>query len=60
MIVQSLTVSRDEFARVTGWDMKPEGACLGDICVPVPEGVDGDHVKVDVVANTPVQTSILE
>ena len=29
-----------EFGRQTGWDIKPEGACKGDACVPLPGGFD--------------------
>jgi hypothetical protein len=29
-------VSTEEFARHTGWSIKPEGACRGDVCVPLP------------------------
>jgi hypothetical protein len=36
MILESLDVSTDEFARATGWAIKPEGACKGDACVPLP------------------------
>ncbi len=36
MILGSLEVSTDDFARATGWTIKPEGACKGDACVPLP------------------------
>jgi hypothetical protein len=35
MILESLKVETDEFKRRTGWSIKPEGACKGDICVPL-------------------------
>ena len=35
MILESFDVSTDEFARATGWTIKPEGACKGAACVPV-------------------------
>jgi hypothetical protein len=47
---EDLWVSPGELERATGWSMKPEGFCLGDVCVPVPSGnrssyVDGDWVN---------------
>ena len=36
MIVQSLEMDSDAFARGTGWIIKPEGACRGEVCVPLP------------------------
>lgn len=35
MITESLTVPRSEFEARTGWQLKPEGACKGDVCVPL-------------------------
>ena len=31
-----LWLSLDDLARASGWQLKPEGACLGDICVAIP------------------------
>jgi len=38
MIIQGRTVDTAEFERRTGWAIKPEGACKGEICVPLPAG----------------------
>ncbi len=38
MILTSLEVDRDAFQSRTGWVIKPEGACKGDVCVPLPAG----------------------
>src|SRR5262249_31973011 len=47
---QDLWVSPRELEQATGWSMKPEGFCHGDVCVPVPSAnrstyVDGDKVN---------------
>jgi hypothetical protein len=36
VILESLDVPLDELERRTGWTLKPEGACKGDVCVPLP------------------------
>jgi hypothetical protein len=36
MILEELDVTPEQFATATGWAIKPEGACLGDSCVPLP------------------------
>jgi hypothetical protein len=40
MILDSLTLDRDAFEQRTGWALKPEGACKGEFCVPLPERPD--------------------
>ena len=36
MILDRLDIGADLFAAGTGWAIKPEGACKGEICVPLP------------------------
>ncbi len=36
MILESLSVSPAAFTARTGWEIKPEGACKGEVCVPLP------------------------
>jgi hypothetical protein len=38
MILDSLDVSPDSFTTGTGWEIKPQGACKGDVCVPLGGG----------------------
>lgn len=35
MILDSLDLTPEAFAAGTGWDIKPEGACKADVCVPL-------------------------
>ncbi len=37
MISTSTTVTRADFEKQTGWQIKPEGACWGKRCIPFPE-----------------------
>jgi hypothetical protein len=41
MILERLRVAPAEFERRTGWAIKPQGACKGELCVPLPEDSDG-------------------
>ena len=37
MILETPQTTPDAFARGTGWEVKPEGACRDERCVPLPE-----------------------
>jgi hypothetical protein len=51
MILSELTVDVDAFEAGTGWAIKPEGACKGEVCVPLPPEARTDgRVDVSVVA----------
>jgi len=41
MLVDSLDISAADFEAGTGWQIKPEGACKGEVCVPLGAGRDG-------------------
>jgi hypothetical protein len=42
MILDSLTVDPTDLEARTGWTIKPEGACKGDVCVPFHAGRNDD------------------
>ena len=35
MVLETLTPTIADFERTTGWEIKPEGACRGEVCVPL-------------------------
>ncbi len=42
-----LCVSATDAERVTGWELKPEGMCRGDICVPLRDNMlRGDRIDL--------------
>lgn len=52
MILDRLDIDADEFAARTGWHVEPQGACNGDVCVPLPADVvvDGGRLAAPVLA----------
>lgn len=51
VILETLAVPTEVFERGTGWALKPQGACRGEICVPLPMSSGGDTVDVPAVAD---------
>lgn len=37
MPVPRVDLTASEFLHATGWEIKPEGACRGDVCVALPD-----------------------
>jgi len=46
---EQLWIGAGEFEKATGWSLKPQGFCRGDICVPVPAGRTAEFVAGDTV-----------
>lgn len=40
-----LWIPLDDLEPATGWRLKPEGACLGDVCVPIPAGREREFLR---------------
>ena len=52
MIVDHLVVSDVEFWQLTGWEIKPEGACKDERCVPLVPSVRDAGGMLDLAAVT--------
>ncbi len=50
MLLETLDLTPEEFAARTGWELKPEGACKKDICVPLTRDVTRPDGTIDVEA----------
>ena len=52
MVLEQLQLTPDQFEAATGWEIKPEGACQNEVCVPLPplERDSVGRIDVSVVA----------
>jgi hypothetical protein len=50
MIVEAAHVDPDEFTARTGWKLEPQGACKGEVCVPLPADARDSDGRIDVRA----------
>jgi hypothetical protein len=50
MIIDRLELTGEEFHRQTGWEIKPEGACKDDRCVPLSPPVRDATSSIDVAS----------
>ena len=48
MALDRLQLTPDEFEQLTGWEIKPEGACRESVCVPLPPLDEDKEGRIDV------------
>ena len=48
MTLDRLDLTAEEFEEITGWEIKPEGACQEGVCVPLPPLDPDAEGRIDV------------
>ena len=51
MLSTSKQIKRSDFETETGWVFKPEGACKGDVCIPLADDLNGDTVDINALGD---------
>ncbi len=51
MLSTSKQIKRSDFEKETGWVFKPEGACKGDVCIPLADDLNGDTVDINALGD---------
>lgn len=41
----NLWLSAADLVKISGWQLKLEGVCKGDVCVPIPVGREADFIR---------------
>jgi len=42
-----LWLSPDDLRAATDWELKPQGICRGEVCMPIPAGHETDFLRAD-------------
>ena len=42
---ENLWLSNADLSSASGWELKPEGACMGDVCIPIPPARTPEFVR---------------
>lgn len=50
MLLRDRSVTTDEFEAGTGWALTPEGACRGEVCIPLRTPTGDDVHAIDAIA----------
>ena len=56
VLLDRLDLTAEDLRRATGWEIKPEGACKGESCVPLP----GSAVHADGTVDVRLFASLLD